>query len=299
MMRPLTIAMTGGTGFLGPYLIQEAASRGHKLRVLARNPAKLSPNLGENMTIHQGSLSDIPPDFISGADVVLHMAGLIKAPTREAFFEVNGTGTGQVAALTQAHAVPRFVYLSSQAATQPQLSDYCASKRAGEIELADNYTGEAVIIRAPAVFGPGDEATAPFFAFMKRGLLPVPGGRGWRTRKLSLVYAPDLARFIIDQIEKGSIIDQPLIPASVPSLTWQDFADTAGDIMGRTIKVVPLPITILKVIAGINSALLRRLINPHLTLGKLSEFLYDDWSVAEAIESPTALKTALRETLEA
>ena len=299
MTRPLTIAITGGTGFLGPYLIQEATSRGHKLRVLARNPTKLSPNLGQNMAVHKGSLSDIPSEFIAGADVILHMAGLIKAPTREAFFEVNGAGTGQLAELTQAHRVPRFVYLSSQAATQPQLSDYCASKRAGEAELAENYTGEAVIIRAPAVFGPGDEATAPFFAFMKLGLLPVPGGCGWRTRKLSLVYAPDLARFIVDQIEADGVNADPVIPASIPSLTWQDFADAAGDIMGRTIKVVPLPVTVLKVIAGINSAFLRRLINPHLTLGKLSEFLYDDWSVAEAIESPTALKTALRETLEA
>lgn len=299
MTSPLTIAITGGTGFLGPYIIEEAASRGHKLRVLARKPDSLSIKLGQNLHVHKGSLSDIPAEFTTGADVILHMAGLIKAPTRAAFFDVNGKGTGRLAAAAQAHQVPCFVYLSSQAATQPQLSDYCASKRAGETELADHYNGDSVIIRAPAVFGPGDEATAPFFSFMKLGLLPVPGGRGWRQRKLSLVYAPDLARYVVDELERETRSLTPLIPASIPSLTWQDFADSAGEVMGRKIKVLPLPLPLLKLVAGVNSALLRRLINPHLTLGKLSEFLYEDWSVDEAIESPTSLTTALRETLEA
>ena len=299
MTSSLTIAITGGTGFLGPYIIEEAASRGHKLRILARNPDRLSIKLGQNINVHKGSLSDIPTDFTAGADVALHMAGLIKAPTRAAFFEVNAKGTGQFAAAAQSHQLTRFVYLSSQAATQPQLSDYCASKRAGETELAEYYQGEKVIIRAPAVFGPGDEATAPFFAFMKHGLLPIPGGRGWRRRKLSLVYAPDLARCVVDEIERETPISTPLIPASVPNLTWQDFAEAAGEVMGRKIKVIPLPLTLLKLVAGLNSILLRRLINPHLTLGKLCEFLYEDWSVGDAIERPTALTTALRETLEA
>ena len=163
----------------------------------------------------------------------------------------------------------------------------------------ENYQGEPLIIRAPAVFGPGDQATAPFFAAMKRGLLPVPGGAGWTERKLSLVYAPDLARFIMDQAEAKTTITTPLMPASIASLTWVEFARAASEVMDRKIKPVPLPLPILKIVAGVNSALLRRFFNPHLTLGKLSEFLYEDWSVETAIQSPTALHTALRETIAA
>ena len=299
MPQSLTIAITGATGFLGPYVIQEAASRGYKLRVLARSPDKISDQLGQNIEVLKGSLSDVPEGFTRGADVVLHMAGLIKAPSQAAFFEVNEQGTGQLAAQAQADNVSRFIYLSSQAASQPQLSDYAASKRAGETALHEAYKGESVIIRAPAVFGPGDQATAPFFAFMKGGLLPVPGGKGWQARKLSLIYAPDLARFIIDQTEVKSPTSKPLLPASVASITWPDFARAASDVMGHTVKPIPLPLFILKTIAGINSALLRRAFNPHLTLGKLSEFLYEDWSAEGAINSPTDFKTALYETMQA
>ena len=297
MPETLTIAITGGTGFLGPYVIEAAAARGYKLRLLVRNPKKLSGKLGRNISIIKGSLSDIPAGFTSGVDVVLHMAGLIKAPRKAAFFDVNADGTGRLAAQAEADGVARFVYLSSQAASQPQLSGYGASKRGGEDRLQQSYQGERVIIRAPAVFGPGDQATAPFFAFMKRGLLPVPGGKGWQTRKLSLIYAPDLARFIIDQIEATSISSEPLMPASVASITWPEFAAAASEVMGHKVRPLPLPVFILKLVAGINSAL-RRFFNPHLTLGKLSEFLYEDWSVGGVIDAPTAFTTALRETMQ-
>jgi len=43
--------------------------------------------------------------------------------------------------------------------------------------------------------------------------------------------------------------------------------------------------------------MLRRLFNPHLTLGKVSEFLYEDWSAAGTIEGPTDFKTALHQTM--
>ena len=297
MPRPLIIAISGASGFLGPYVIAAAASRGHALRLLVRTPSKLPDDLGDNVSVFKGSLSDIPEGFTQGADVVLHMAGLIKAPSKAAFFEVNGAGTERLAAQAQSDGVAHFVYLSSQAASQPQLSGYGASKRAGETALNEVYHGEISIIRAPAVFGPGDQATAPFFAFMKRGLLPVPGGKGWAARKLSLIYAPDLARFIVDKIESRKTEQQPITPSSVGSITWPEFAQAASEVIGHRVKPLPLPIFILKLVAGVNS-MLRRIFNPHLTLGKLSEFLYEDWSADIVIDTPTAFKTALRETMQ-
>ena len=297
MPEILTIAITGATGFLGPYVIEAAAARGYKLRLLVRNPEKLSGKLGRNISIFKGNLSDIPAEFTAGADVVLHMAGLIKAPSKAAFFDVNAHGTGRLAAQAETNGVARFVYLSSQAASQPQLSGYGASKREGETALSQAYHRERVIIRAPAVFGPGDQATAPFFAFMKRGLLPVPGGAGWQKRKLSLIYAPDLARFIVDHIAAEAISSEPLMPASVASITWPEFATAASQVMGHKVRPLPLPVFILKLVAGINSTL-RRFFNPHLTLGKLSEFLYEDWSVGGVIDAPTAFTTALHETMQ-
>jgi len=298
MTKSSVIAITGATGFLGPYIVKELIARSMTPRLLARTPAKAAGLANLGAEIVKGDLSAIPPEFTQGADVVLHMAGLIKAPSEAAFFEVNESGTARLAQSAAAANVARFIYLSSQAASQPQLSGYAASKRAGEAALKASYNGEYMIIRAPAVFGPGDEATAPFFTFMTRGILPVPGGKGWKTRKLSLIFAPDLAREIADYIMQRSLPASPVTPAGVPSFTWAEFARRAGDVMGRHIKVLPIPLWLLKLIGGLNSLVFRRVFNPHLTLGKLSEFLYEDWSVGGVIDAPTAFTTALRETMQ-
>jgi len=235
------IAVTGATGFLGPYIVKDLLARGLTPRLLVRSPDKAAALKALGAQIVKGDLSDIPPALTRGVDAVLHMAGLIKAPSEAMFFEVNEAGTARLAKAAQQANVARFIYLSSQAADQPQLSGYAASKRAGEAGLKAHYSGEALIIRAPAVFGPGDEATAPFFSFMRRGLLPIPGGRGWKTRKLSLIYAPDLARVIGDYICADNLPKAVQTPAGLPSLTWIEFARRASAVMGRDIRVIPLP----------------------------------------------------------
>lgn len=300
MARSLIIAVTGATGFLGPYLVKEMVSRGFIPRLLVRSPQKAADLAALGAQLVTGDLSAIPADFAKGADALLHMAGLIKAPNDAAFFDVNEKGTAHAAqAAEQAH-VPRFIYLSSQAAGQPQLSAYAASKRAGEAALTAHYKGARLIIRAPAVFGPGDKATAPFFKFMRLGFLPVPGGAGWENRKLSLIFAPDLAREITDYITQKELPSAPVTPAGLASFTWPEFAEKAGHVLGRKVRAVPLPVALLKIVAGLlNIGVLRRMFNPHLTLGKVSEFLYEDWSAAESIENPTPFDGALKLTMTA
>jgi len=66
--------------------------------------------------------------------------------------------------------VGRFVHISSLAARQPELSAYAASKRAGE-ELVGARQKElnAIILRPPAVYGPGDRGTLPLIQELNPG----------------------------------------------------------------------------------------------------------------------------------
>jgi nucleoside-diphosphate-sugar epimerase len=52
-----------------------------------------------------------------------------------------------------------------------------------------------VILRAPAVYGPGDRELLRFFKFARIGVMPIPGGSG---RMLQMVHVKDLARAIAD-----------------------------------------------------------------------------------------------------
>jgi len=252
--QPL-IAVTGGTGFVGRHMIKALLERGFKVRALARTPAKLSDLTHENLDVLQGSLGSNDEEFVNGADIVLHMAGLIKARTRADIMAVNRDDTGAIAKAAQDANVERFVLLSSQTACQPQLSDYAASKEAGERAVKEAYRGKLAIIRAPAVFGPGDEATKPFFDFIARGRLPVAGGKNWRARKMAMIFVTDLVNDMADRAVAGHYDGQTLVPCTVPALTWENFALNAGTALGINVKATPIPLPVIKTIAAATSVL--------------------------------------------
>lgn len=296
--RPL-IALTGGTGFVGPHVITAALKAGYRVRALARKPQKLQGFKSSDFTVFKGALGDNDADFVSGADVVLHMAGLIKARNRTVFNAVNVNATAKLAVAAQDASVPRFVLLSSITAKAPELSNYAASKKMGESAAQDHFFGALSVVRAPAVFGPGDEATKPIIAAIDKGYLPAPGGRGWRRRRLSLVAVQDLAHDLITRAAAGDYDGQTVSPATAGSVTWPDFAAIASEAVGKPIKVLPLPLSLLYSVAGITSLLSLSFGMGHLTLGKLREFLYEDWSSDDVIQSDISMAERLAETLAA
>src|SRR6056297_1785498 len=128
-------AVTGGTGFLGRYVVRELAAAGWRPRLLVRGDP-VHPQLADvDFEIVPGDLSE-PQSLrrlVKGASAVVHVAGAVKALRRADFFAVNADGTARLAETT-AEAAPgaRLVYVSSLAARAPELSDYAASKAEGE-----------------------------------------------------------------------------------------------------------------------------------------------------------------------
>ena len=290
------IAVTGGTGFVGRHVVKALLEAGFTVRALARSPSKLADLKHENLTICQGSLGSCDDELVAGAKTVLHMAGLIKARTRAQIMSVNKDGAGALAKAAQGAGVERFILLSSQTAAQPHLSDYAASKKAGEDAVLSVFNNALALIRAPAVVGPGDVATKPFFDFIAKGRLPVVGGPAWKSRKMAMVYVKDFARDITQRAVRGDYDGQIVTPCSIGALTWPHFAQSAGQALGIKVKLHPIPIPIIKTIAGATSVTLRLFGLGHLTLGKLREFRYEDWSSQDVIQDATPFIDALRET---
>ena len=77
MKRPLpTLAITGGTGFVGSTLVRHAVMRGHNVRALTRRPQGTNPKI----KWIDGALDrpDALAALLDGADAVIHVAGATK-----------------------------------------------------------------------------------------------------------------------------------------------------------------------------------------------------------------------------
>ena len=294
---PMRIGVTGATGFIGRHLIQQALDMGFRVRAMVRTESKLGGLTHNNLEIHAHGLGAQDKEFSRGCDAIIHLAGLIKAKTRADFDAVNVSAAGDLAMAAQEENVPRFILVSSMTARAPQLSGYAGSKFAGETAVKAGFTGALAILRAPAVFGPGDEATAPFMDLILKGILPTAGGKGWRQRKLALVAVEDIAADILNRGLSGDYDNQTVSPCNVGSITWPEFGVLASKASGKNIRVLPIPLFAIYPVAGITSVTSRILNKGHLTLGKLREFLYEDWSSVDLIQDAPPMEDRLRETL--
>jgi len=295
MTETLIIAVTGGTGFVGQHLIRHLRAAGHTVRALTRREAVYDSD--PNLVWISGDLDDSKAlgHLMERADVLVHGAGAIKALSRAAFFKINRDGVRAVAEAAIKSDVPRFVLVSSLAAREPLLSDYAASKRAGEIEL-DVYRDRLtpIILRPPAIYGPGDRETAPLFQMAAKGLVAVPGGKD---ATFSLIHVSD----VVTAIQACCELEQPEAPLEIDDDTpggyrWSEVVQAAGEALGRPPRIVHLPTVLVwfgGLVGSIKGFVTRQ--PAMLSLSKVPELLHPNWLAAGPKPANWSPKVVIKE----
>ena len=300
-MQPRKIvALTGGTGFIGRHFLKHLIRRGYGVRALARQPDRL-PFEHSDIEVICGSLHSLPAlkKLTHNTDAVIHCAGRVKGVSAQQFNFDNIQGTKNLLASRKpVHKAQKFIFISSLAARRPDLSAYAYSKQLSETELQKSHLENWLVIRPPAVYGPGDKQLKPLFDWMQRGLLFIPGKAN---QDFSLIHIEDLAQLTLCQLESNTLNRQIIEPddGRAGGYRWQDIRAIASTYFQRNVRAVNLPPLFLHSCAGINlfiASIFRT--SPLLTPGKVRELLHDNWvsdsQLAAAHWSPTIdLKTGL------
>lgn len=240
--------------------------------------------------------------LVAGCDAVVHGAGAVRGNSQEDFDRVNVAGTANLlAAITAQSSPPKLLLLSSIVAREPQLSWYSHSKREGEKLVEQLSTPDWVILRPPAVYGPGDKEMLPIFQWMHRGIALVPGSPDART---SLIHVCDLVRAIDRCLQSDATLGQTLslCDGRDNGYNWREMAAIAGELWHRRVRLFPVPRWLLNGVANLASLGARMTGNaPMLTPPKLRELRHEDWVVdnrAITAASGWTPRVELREGLE-
>ena len=276
------VAVTGATGFIGRHVVKALIEEGYTVRALAsRIPARDGIE-DDSISWVLGRLHNEPAlrSLVNGASAVVHCAGAIRASSRHGFLEVNAEATRRLAEIAAAEAQPpRFVHLSSLAAREPRLSPYAASKRAGEQALralADRLP--VIILRPPAVYGPGDLETLRIFKMAARGFLLRPMVARART---SLVHVGDAAAAVVAALACQSLPTAPVEfdDGRVGGYTWEEIAAAAGAALSTTPRLITVPTPVLYAAGALASIASRLAGRPSvLSWAKVPELLHPDWA---------------------
>lgn len=239
--------ITGATGFVGGHLLARLAADGWELNALVRPTSDTRELDRYNVRRWTGDLRDsgLLREACAEVDVVFHLAAVTAARDEAGYEQANVGGTRALAdAVATADPRPaRVVYLSSYAACGPARPDgvrgpeetpapltaYGRTKLAGEA-IVRSLAGrgvDVVVMRAPAVYGPGDRALLPYFRLIRWHLAPIPEGG---ENRLHLIYVEDLAR----AMRAAADVEPGTYAVASPGVhRWADVVGTIASVMDR------------------------------------------------------------------
>lgn len=221
------ILITGASGFIGSFLVEEALKKNYEVYAGIRETSSKQFLQDERIKFFQTSLNDkenLIKSFIefkkhNGAfDFIIHNAGATKVKNNEDFLKINDQYTRNlIEALIESECLnQKFIFISSLAAYGPgddksmlpiketdtpkPVSFYGKSKLSAEKYLHSLTDFPFLIFRPTGVYGPREK---DYLLFFKTLLNRVEPYIGFKAQQLSFIYVKDLCRVIIQSLESS------------------------------------------------------------------------------------------------
>ena len=219
----MKILITGASGFIGSFIVEEALRRGFETWAAVRGSSSRQFLTDERINFIELNLSSEEQltEQLRGLqfDYVVHAAGVTKCLDKQDFHRINTEGTQHLVRVLLAlqMRIKRFVYISSlsimgaireqQPYTEILESDvakpntaYGKSKLEAEKWLATVKDLPYVILRPTGVYGPRER---DYFMMAKSIQSHTDFAVGFKQQDITFVYVTDVVQAVFLALEKG------------------------------------------------------------------------------------------------
>ncbi|MEE3302174.1 MAG: NAD(P)H-binding protein [Candidatus Neomarinimicrobiota bacterium] len=257
----MKVALFGGTGFVGSYIVDELLNHKHKPKLLVRENSEKKLLKPDKCEIILGDLNNpnAMKKTIKSADVVIYSIGLVREFPRKGitFQQTQFEGVKQTVDLAKDLDIKRYILVSANGAkldgTKYQSTKYLAEEYLKHSEL------EWTIFRPSLCFGDPRGGDRPEFCTqLKRdmlslpipspnfhtGLVPINAGKF----ALSPVHIKNVAEFVVKSIEMDSA-KKKTYPLGGEAYYWKDLIKTMAASYGKKKWMIPAPAFGVKMLA--------------------------------------------------
>jgi len=243
----LKVFVTGATGFVGRYVVNELLKQGHETVLLCReqiSPQNQTPPLSLSSFIVGDILdSSSLEKGVSGCDAVIHLVGIIRETGRNTFMNVHYNGTKHVVDAALSAGVRRFIHMSAEGTKQHALSQYHKTKFMAEEYLKSsglNYT----IFRPSMLFGHGDTSFTVLAELIRKApFIPVIGDGNYKWQPVSVF---NVAELFVSSLENNKAKNKTYEIRGPDVFTFNEVLDIIMDVIGVKKQTVHIPVRFAK-----------------------------------------------------
>jgi len=287
---PMRLFVTGGSGFLGSFVVRRALSDGHQVLALARSEKAAATLTGLGAEPVAGDLDDLR----SVDDAFAHAAD----QGAETLLNLASLGFGHapvVVAAAEEAGMTRAVFVSTTAVATALPAPSKQVRLAAEEVIRDSGL-DWTMIRPTMIYGaPGDRNIARLLALLRHSpVIFVPGG-GERLQQP--VHVDDLAAALLAAATCPKAIGRVYDVAGPEPLTFRQLLVEASQAVGRGPRLVPVPLRPSLWALGLYEKAVTR---PRLKVEQLERLAEDKaFDITAAVEDlgyrPRAFRTGVRE----
>ncbi|MDH3469457.1 MAG: NAD(P)H-binding protein [Gammaproteobacteria bacterium] len=258
----MRVALFGGTGFVGSYLVEQLLKREHMPVLLVRPGSEAKCLAAEQCAMVPGTVAseDAVSKTLDGCDAAIYNIGILREfPARGITFQaLQFEGAKRTIELAAGGGVKRFLLMSANGVkadgTPYQQTKYMAEQFLAATDLEWTIFRPSVIFGDPR--GKSEFATelrdqliksplpAPLFY---DGLVPFDAGRF----ALSPVHVRDVTTVMANALNVAESVGQHYPLCGPQTLEWREIIRLLGKVMGRSKLTLPAPTLLLRPLASL------------------------------------------------
>ncbi len=296
MNNPKKILVTGASGFVGSFLVEECISRGLSVYAGIRPSSSKEFLKDPKINFHLMDFSDVNTLTQGLAaekfDYIIHNAGLTKSNNMNAYLMVNRDFLQNLVESIRAsgHQPQKLTFISSLAAYGPadHQPDGMVSNestphpvtRYGQSKLrAEEYFNSCddiakIIIRPTAVYGPREKDLLTVYKMLNKRIELLIG---FHKQKLTFIYVKDLVSMIVTATTSKEV-NKAYFVSSGRNYSAQQFNDNVKEALGCNTLKVKVPVSVIRMLGIISEKMVGVTGNyPALNKEKVNELECLSW----------------------
>ena len=251
----MNVAIIGGTGFVGRYLVAALLEHGHKPSLLVRPGSAHKVLRAGECRLTEGDLesANALEAALTGCDAVIYNVGILREQPRRGvtFKALQYEGVVRTLEAARKTGVRRVLLMSANGVKLPGTTYQETKYRA---ERAVEGSGLDYTIFQPSVIFGDPQGAMEFATQLHRDMVkpPVPAiafYSGWRPATGAIVMSPvhvrDVAEAFVAALEDAGTSGKTFVLGGPDVLSWTDMLERIATASDRRKMIVPVPIALM------------------------------------------------------